>query len=95
MAITLNVYYQGTDGAAERFVEEMESSGTAAFVRAEEGNLCYDYYAPMNGSHRVLLVEKWQSRQALSQHQASPVMEKITALREKWGVSRELELFET
>ena len=43
-AITMNLYYTGSDGNARKFVEEMESSGTADAIRAEEGNLRYDYF---------------------------------------------------
>ena len=34
--ITMNLYYTGENGNARRFVEEMESSGTADAIRAEE-----------------------------------------------------------
>ena len=34
--ITMNLYYTGVDGNARKFVEEMESSGTADAIRAEE-----------------------------------------------------------
>ena len=34
--ITMNLYYTGTDGNARKFVEEMESSGTAAAIRARK-----------------------------------------------------------
>ena len=38
MSIVMNLYYTGQNGAARRFAEEMESSGTADLIRAEEGN---------------------------------------------------------
>ena len=34
-SITMNLYYTGTDGNARKFVEEMESSGTADAIPAE------------------------------------------------------------
>lgn len=36
--ITMNLYYTGENGSARKFMEEMESSGTASAIRAEEGN---------------------------------------------------------
>ena len=33
MAITVNLYYTGTNGNARKFAEEMESSGTAKAIR--------------------------------------------------------------
>ena len=41
--ITMNLYYTGVKGNAQKFAQEMESSGTAAAIRAEEGNLKYNY----------------------------------------------------
>ena len=37
--ITVNLYYTGSGGSARAFAEEMESSGIAADIRAEKGNL--------------------------------------------------------
>ena len=48
MAITINIYYTGQNGSARRFAGEMVSSGTAAQIRAEAGNLRYDYFFPMD-----------------------------------------------
>ncbi len=45
--MTVHLYYTGANGSARRFAEEMEKSGVADTVRAEEGNLRYDYYIPM------------------------------------------------
>ena len=36
--ITMNLYYTGENGSARMFMEEMESSGTASAIRADEGN---------------------------------------------------------
>lgn len=44
MAITVNLRYTGKDGNARKFAEEMTTSGTVAAIRAEAGNLRYEYY---------------------------------------------------
>ena len=46
MAITVNLYYKGVNGSVRQFVEEMEKSGIADAIRAEKGNLRYDYFFP-------------------------------------------------
>ena len=43
MAITVNLRYTGKDGNALKFAEEMTASGTVAAIRAEAGNLRYEY----------------------------------------------------
>ena len=44
MSIVVNIYYSGTNGAARKYAEEMESSGIADEIRKEEGNLRYEYF---------------------------------------------------
>lgn len=44
MAITINIYYSGLNGNARKFAEEMLSSGVVDKIRAEEGNLKYEYF---------------------------------------------------
>ena len=65
MSITMNLYYTGKDGNARKFAEEMEQSGTAALIRAEEGNEKYEYFFPMNDPETVLLIDSWTSIMAL------------------------------
>ena len=84
--ITMHLYYTGTDGAARRFAEEMEASGIAAAVRAEPGNRGYAYYAPLDDSETILLVDRWADQAALDAHHASPMMAAIAALREKYDL---------
>ena len=65
MAITINIYYTGQNGSARRFAGEMVSSGTAAQIRAEAGNLRYDYFFPMDDPETVLLIDSWADQNAL------------------------------
>ena len=59
MNITVNIYYTGENGNARKFAEEMEQSGTAAAIRAEKGNLKYEYFYPFNDKETVLLIDSW------------------------------------
>ena len=91
--ITVNLYYTGTNGSARRFAEEMESSGTAAQIRAEEGNLRYEYFFPMNDSETVLLIDQWRDQAAIDAHHASPMMAEIARLRERYDLHMKVERF--
>ena len=86
MPITVNIRYKGQNGSARKFAEEMESTGTADAIRAEAGNLRYEYYFPINDQETVLLIDSWESQEAIDVHHASPMMETITALREKYDL---------
>lgn len=46
MAITVNIYYSGIDGNARKFAEEMTTNGIVNRIRAENGNLKYEYFSP-------------------------------------------------
>ena len=95
MSIVVNIYYTSTNGNARKFAEEMESSGTAAAIRKEAGNLRYDYFFPMTDPETVLLIDCWKDQQALDQHHASPMMSAIAALREKHDVRMTVERYVT
>ena len=56
-AITVNIRYTGKDGAARRFAEEMTRSGTVGAIRAEKGNLRYEYYQSLEDPDTILLVD--------------------------------------
>ena len=86
MSIMVNLYYTGTGGAARAFAREMEESGTADRVRAEAGNQRYAYFFPADDPETVLLMDVWTDQAALDRHHASPMMETIAKLREKYGL---------
>ena len=91
--VTMNLYYTGVDGNARKFVEEMESSGTADAIRAEEGNLRYDYFFSASDPKTVLLIDSWASQEAIDAHHATPMMETIAALREKYDLHMSAERY--
>ena len=93
MSLTVNIYYTGRDGSARRFAEEMVSSGLVERIRAEEGNERYEYYFPMDDPETVLLIDRWQSQQALDIHHKTPMMAQIAALREKYRLKMRVERF--
>lgn len=95
MAITINIYYSGTNGNARKFAEEMSRDGIVDEIRAEKGNLRYEYFFPMNDAATVLLIDSWENQQALDIHHKSPMMQKIIDLREKYGLSMRVERYIT
>ena len=91
--ITVNLYYTGTNGNARKFAEEMERSGTADRIRAEQGNLRYEYFLPMRDPETILLIDAWENQEAVDAHHASPMMQTIAALREKYDLHMRAERF--
>ena len=93
MAITVNIYYSGINGNARKFAEEMVSSGVVKDIRAENGNLRYEYFYPMEDEETVLLIDSWNDQQAIDVHHASPMMAKIMELREKYDLHMKVERY--
>lgn len=93
MSLTINIYYTGKDGSARKFAEEMLSAGVVEKVRGENGNLKYEYFFPMDDSETVLLIDRWESEEALDEHHKSPMMKKIAELRDKYKIHMRVEQF--
>ncbi len=91
--ITVNLYYKGKNGSARAFAEEMESSGIADAVRAEEGNLRYQYFQALDDSETILLIDSWVDQKAIDLHHASPMMQQLAELREKYDLHMTAERF--
>ncbi len=91
--ITVNLYYTGINGNAKKFAQEMESSGTADKIRAEKGNVRYEYFFPMNDPETVLLIDAWESQEAIDVHHASPMMATIASLRDKYDLHMRVERY--
>lgn len=93
MAITINICYKGENGSARKFAEEMISSGIVRDIRAENGNLRYEYFVPLDDNETVLLIDSWSDQHALDVHHTSPMMTRIAELREKYGLHMTVERY--
>lgn len=93
MAVTVNIYYSGENGSARKFAEEMVSSGVVRDIRAEKGNIRYEYFYPMDDEETVLLIDSWEDQHAIDAHHASPMMGQIIKLREKYDLHMKVERY--
>ena len=82
--ITVNLYYKGKNGSAKAFADA---------IRAEKGNLRYQYFTPLNDPETILLIDSWTDQAAIDAHHASPMMAKLAALREKYDLHMTVERF--
>ena len=93
--ITVNLRYAGKNGNARKFAEEMTAGGTVAAIRAEAGNLRYEYYQSLEDPETILLIDSWADQAAIDVHHASPMMATIAALREKYDLHMTVERFQS
>ena len=93
MAITVNLYYTGADGAAKKFADDMVASFTVDAIRAEPSNLKYRYFQPLDDPETILLIDSWESQEAIDAHHASPMMQTLAALRDKYDLHMQVERY--
>jgi quinol monooxygenase YgiN len=93
MAITINIYYTGKDGGAKAFAEAMTQTSVVDRIRAEAGNIRYEYFFPMDDSETVLLIDSWTDQSAIDEHHKSPMMQEIIRLREKYDLHMRVERY--
>ncbi len=93
MALTVNLYYTGKNGSAQAFVRGMQESGTVAAIRAESGNLKYDYFQPLDDPETILLIDSWENQEAIDKHHASAMMATLAQLREKYDLHMRVERY--
>ena len=53
----------------------------------------YEYFYPLDDPETVLLIDKWESEEALAKHHKSEIMEEIVKLREKYQLHMKVEQF--
>ena len=90
----LTVTYYAKPGCAKAFVEELESSGVAAAVRAEDGCIHYDYYFSAKDENEVFLFEEWTSQAHQQIHLTQPHMAGVRKAKEDHVEETVLELYD-
>ena len=80
----LTVTYRAKEGCARAFVEELENSGVAALVRAEDGCIHYDYYYSAKDENTVFLLEEWESEAHQKMHLTQPHMAALKEIKAKY-----------
>jgi len=91
--VILHVTYTCRAGAAEQFVSALKESGLQSAVCAEAGCLQYDYHLSCEAPDTVVLLEHWESAEALAVHAAQPHMAQIMALKDSYVLHTKVEKF--
>lgn len=91
--ITINIRYNAPNGGALKYMKEMEATGLADSIRAIKGCMRYDYFIPQDDPESVLLIDQWEDLAALNRYHSSPVMKQAEALRAKYKLERNAQMF--
>jgi len=76
---TIYVKFDCLPDKREGFVAKMKETGILDAIRAEDGNIRYDYYYSEKDANELLLIEQWESKEHQKVHMKQPHM---AALRE-------------
>ena len=92
MTLTINILYKGKD--SKKFAKEMTEKGIVDRIRAQKGNIKYEYYQSLEKDDEILLLDIWKNQEALDIHHQSPMMTEIMQLREKYDVRMEVHKYQ-
>lgn len=90
----LNVIYRCKEGKRDAFLQKIDEIGLQKAVLAEAGCVQYHYFRSADDENKVLLLEKWESRQAQADHLKQPHMSAMGALREEFLEDTVLETYD-
>ena len=93
--IVLNVTYRCKPDGRESFLKAILAEGIDAACRAAEGNIPYDYFIPLNGAARLLLVEQCRDAEALKRHGQQPHFKRLGELKPEYVIDTVIERFES
>ena len=94
MTFGLNVTYQMKPGKREEFLAAVAQCGVQEDIRREEGCLQYDFFLSVEDGDKLLLVEKWTSREAQQIHMTQPHMARLMAAKEQYVETVTLETYD-
>lgn len=84
------VYTAEKAGNREAFVRDVKSAGLDEMIRAEDGCICYDYYASMEDENKLLLIERWESEEKQQIHVKQPHMTELRRIKDLYMVDTKL-----
>jgi quinol monooxygenase YgiN len=93
--LVFNVTFKCKPGMRDEFLEKIRTEGIDAASRAEEGNLMYAYYLPLDGSDDLLLIEKYRDADAVAAHVRQAHVARLVELKTEYVSDLILEKYET
>ncbi len=80
----VEVHYYIKDGKRNEFYNAIQKHGIADASRAEEGNEKYEYYFSAENENELLLIEVWNSPEAVELHMYSQHYKELGELKKKY-----------
>ena len=91
--ILVVVHYHFKKGQGEAFFNAVTSEGIDKMSQAEDGNFLYELARPVGDPDTGLLVEKWESAEALAKHGTQPHYLRLGEIKNLYVENTEVEKF--
>lgn len=82
----LLVIYKLKENCTDLFIKEIYEAGLPETIRGESGCLGYDYFVPTEKEDTVVLIEKWENKEAQTLHLGQPHMKRLREIKDKYAV---------
>ena len=92
--LTWNVTYHCKPGQRDAFYKALCDLGVRANSLTEAGNVKYDYFLDVQDPDVLLLIETWESQEALTAHSSTETFAKLQALKGTYCQDVKLDRFE-
>ena len=88
---TILVTYKAKDEETlDRFYAELIEEKIGELSKADEGCLKYEYYLSMEKDNQILLVERWESEEAIELHRKTGHYAKAKELGAKYALEKDI-----
>lgn len=90
MKTILVTYIAKDEETLDKFYAELLEERIGELSRKDEGCLKYDYYLSLEKDNQILLVERWESEEALELHRKTGHYAKAKELSAKYDLDKEI-----
>ena len=91
--LVFHVIFKCRPEMRDEFLKMIRTEGIDAACRAEEGNISYEYYLPVDNDRDLLLIEKWRDADAVARHAKQAHMVRMDELKSEYATGMSLEMF--
>lgn len=82
----LLVIYKLKENCTDAFIKEIYEAGLPKTIREESGCMGYDYFVPTEKEDTVILLEKWETKEAQTLHLEQSHMKHLREIKDKYAV---------
>ena len=75
------------------YVNDLYAAGVPQTSRSEDGNIMYDYFFSRDRDNEMILIEKWESEEALAAHQSTDLFKTIPSIKAPYEITTSVERF--